>query len=124
MVLGTGLIERVFWWRLIARGYGLISPESDGSLRGRPSVDAMRTLIGQVAGATFDGPLPAPDGAYLYHFSDGDHEIVVGWCLAKNVRVSLPAKVVEAVSRDGLLLHQKAEDEVVLGTSPIYFHLA
>jgi len=46
MVLGTGLVERVFWWRLIARGYGLISPESDGSLRRRPAWDALRTLIG------------------------------------------------------------------------------
>ncbi len=53
LTLGTGLVERVYWWRLIARGYGLISPDSDGSLRRRPAWNALRTLINQVGGATF-----------------------------------------------------------------------
>jgi len=123
LALGTGLIERVFWWRLIARGYGLISPESDGSLRRRPSWDALRTLIERVGGATFEGPLPAPDGAYLYHFKRGDHELVVGWSLSPNIRASLPGNLAEATSRDGNPLQVQDEDEVVLGPSPIYFHL-
>ena len=28
LALGTGLVERVFWWQLVARGYGLIDPAS------------------------------------------------------------------------------------------------
>ena len=124
LALGTGLVERVFWWRLIARGYGLISPESDGSLRRRPALDALRTLINRVEGATFEGPLPAPDGAYLYHFKQDDHELVVGWSLSGKVRASLPKTVAEAISRDGKPLPVQLGLEVDLGPSPVYFFLA
>ena len=29
-VLATGHTERVYWWQLVARGYGLVCPEDDG----------------------------------------------------------------------------------------------
>jgi tRNA A-37 threonylcarbamoyl transferase component Bud32 len=123
LALGTGLVERVFWWRLIARGYGLISPESDGSLRRRPAWQALRTLIERVEGANFQGPLPAPDGSYLYHFKHDEHELVVGWSVSGNVRASLPMTVVEAISRDGEPLPVQRGQEISLGPSPAYFYL-
>jgi tRNA A-37 threonylcarbamoyl transferase component Bud32 len=123
LVLGTGFVERVFWWRLIARGYGLVSPTSDGSLRRRPSWHALRTLIEQVEGAAFMGPLPAPDGAFLYHFTRGGDEVVVGWSVSKGVRATLPRPVAEVVSRDGRPLTAPDGTEVGLGPSPTYFHL-
>ena len=124
LALGTGLVERVFWWRLIARGYGLISPESDGSLRRRPAWQALRTLIERIEGANFQGPLPAPDGSYLYHFKHDEHELVVGWSVSGNVRTTLPEPAFEAISRDGEPLPVERGHEVVLGPSPTYFYLA
>jgi len=124
LALGTGLVERVFWWRLIARGYGLISPESDGSLRRRPSWNALRTLIDQVEGATFEGPLPAPDGAFLYSFSRDGRELAVGWSVARPVRAVLPRPAVSAVSRNGESAPVPAGTEVTLGPSPVYFYIA
>ncbi|MCW8985710.1 MAG: hypothetical protein OQK55_10235, partial [Thermoanaerobaculales bacterium] len=121
LALGTGLVERVFWWRLIARGYGLVSPESDGSLRRRPSWNALRTLIDRVEGATFEGPLPAPDGAYLYHFKRDDHELVVGWSVATGARARLPRPASEAVSRDGKSVPVTDRVEIDLGPSPVYY---
>ena len=50
----------VFWWQAVARGYGLLAPEEGGGLRRRPSYRALATLAGQLAGATFEGPLAAP----------------------------------------------------------------
>jgi tRNA A-37 threonylcarbamoyl transferase component Bud32 len=123
LALGTGLVERVFWWRLIARGYGLISPASDGSLRRRPSWHALRTLIDQVEGAAFMGPLPAPEGAFLYHFTRGSDEVVVGWSVSKGVRATLPRRAAEVVSRDGQLLTPPVSTVVDLGPSPTYFHI-
>jgi len=123
LALGTGLVERVFWWRLIARGYGLVSPESDGSLRRRPAWDALRTLIDQVEGTTFEGPLPAPNGAYLYHFKHSDHELVVGWSVSKGERAALPRPISEAVSRDGGPMSVTDGLDVDLGPSPIYYRL-
>jgi hypothetical protein len=123
MVLGTGLVERVFWWRLIARGYGLISPKSDGSLRRRPAWEALRTLIAQVEGATFEGPLPAPEGAYLYHFTRGGDRLVVAWSTSTGVQAQLPAPAAEAVSRDGRRLPPRDGVEIDLGPSPAYYRI-
>ena len=123
LVLGTGLVERVFWWRLIARGYGLISPESDGSQRRRPAWDALRTLIDQIEGATFEGPLAAPDGAYLYSFTGDGEELVVGWSVARSARAVLPRQVAVAISRDGESLPVPDGTEIELGPSPVYYQL-
>ena len=123
LALGTGLVERVFWWRLIARGYGLISPESDGSLRRRPAWNALRTLIDQVEGATFVGPLPSPDGAYLYSFRNESEELVVGWSVARGTRAVLSRPAATATSRDGEALPVADGTEIALGPSPVYYQL-
>jgi tRNA A-37 threonylcarbamoyl transferase component Bud32 len=124
LALGTGLVERVFWWRLIARGYGLAAPSSDGSLRRRPSWFALRTLIERLDGTACHGPLTASDGARLYRFvRDDGAEIVVGWSVSGEVRATLPGPAVEVVSRDGSLLRPNPGPEVVLGPSPTYYHL-
>jgi tRNA A-37 threonylcarbamoyl transferase component Bud32 len=124
LALGTGLVERVFWWRLIARGYGLVAPETDGSLRRRPAWHAMRTLIAELDGATFHGPLAAPAGAWLYRFtSRNDAEVVVGWSVGGGVRATLPRPALRALSRDGRALPPPPASAVTLDPSPTYFFL-
>jgi tRNA A-37 threonylcarbamoyl transferase component Bud32 len=123
LALGTGLVERVYWWRLIARGYGLVAPASDGSLRLRPAWHALQTLIGQLDGALFMGPLKAPEGAYLYLFENDGLEIVVGWGLAAGTRATLPRPPQETVSRDGQTAPASPGRDVLLGSSPTYYHL-
>ena len=46
-VLGlcSGFVERVYWWRLVARGYGLVDIENNGSLRERPAYQALRHFL-------------------------------------------------------------------------------
>ncbi|HSO24018.1 MAG TPA: hypothetical protein VLT81_13980, partial [Chondromyces sp.] len=124
LALGTGLVERVFWWRLMARGYGLIAPGGDGSRRRRPAWYAMRTMIDHLEGSTFHAPLPAPDGTRLCRFRREDGgEVVVGWSLEGSARAVLPRPAVEVITRDGALLPLEPGAEVVLGPSPTYFHL-
>jgi hypothetical protein len=123
LTLGTGLIERVYWWRLIARGYGLIAPEPDGSLRRRPAWHALKTLVSELEGATFHGPLPPPDGAFLHHFTQRGEELVVGWGVTPKLPATLPRPCRSAVSRDGHHLSTPEGTEVLLGPSPVYYHL-
>lgn len=123
LALCTGLVERVYWWRLIARGYGLVAPSSDGSLRRRPAWYALRTLIAQLDGAVFQRPLAAPDGVYLYHFNRGDREIVVGWSVEAGIRATLPRPCDEIFLRDGERGPVPSGCEVVLGPSPAYYYL-
>jgi hypothetical protein len=121
LTLGTGLVERVYWWRLIARGYGLISPANTGALRRRPAWHAFRALVNQLEGATFLGPLAAPAGAYLYRFSRGEEEVVVAWSPSPGVRVDLARPPDEATGRDGQPMPAPVGREIVLGRSPVYY---
>lgn len=124
LTLGTGLVERVYWWQLVARGYGLMVAGSDGSLAARPSYRALRELNRRLDGATFHGPLPAPTAAYLYQFTRGDEELVVGWSLDGPIEAELPRPAVAARNRDGAPLPTPPGRQVTLGPSPTYFELS
>ena len=117
------MVERAFWWRLIARGYGLVWASNDGSLHRRPSWHALRTLREQVDGATFEGPMSAPEGAYLYRFARDGREFVVGWSLSPGTKAVLPSPATEAISRDGQRVTMRDSTEIELGPSPVYVRL-
>jgi hypothetical protein len=123
-LLGSGRVERIFWWQVIARGYGLVAPEADGTLRRRPSWRAMATMLAQLAGTACEGPLPAPDGARLVRFRGGDGtRIVVAWAVAGEVEVELPEEVTGAVGRDGSVFEPPGAS-LRVGRSPIYLRTA
>jgi len=108
---------------MLARGYGLMAAETDGSLRRRPSYHALRTVAEQLEGTTFKGPLSAPDGAYLYLFDCDGTDVVVGWSLRPGVTAELPAPPVRMVTRDGEEAAPPVGPRVELGPSPAYFQL-
>lgn len=39
------LVERVYWWQLVAKGFGLMDVDADGSLRHRPAYHAFKELL-------------------------------------------------------------------------------
>jgi hypothetical protein len=136
LTLGTGLIERVFWWQLAARGYGLVDPAERSRPRRRPSFHALRILVAQLAGARFQGPLPAPGTLRLYLFRRPDgSDLVVGWshggsaagsgagvAAAANAAI-LPRPAARVFGRDGAPLPTPPTATVHLTPSPAYFHL-
>ena len=90
LALTTGQCERVFWWQLVARGYGLATREDpddpSSGLRPRPSFHALRTLDAQLRGRIFLRPIRVglrhgeepgngePDEIYLFLFSGIDED--------------------------------------------------
>lgn len=104
----AGLAERIFWWQLAAKGYGLVDPLADplaagGSWRRRPAFAALATLQRLLDGARSFGPVGiTAEGERLYRFEDrAGREILVGWCLAGRRRLDLPHPVARVVERDG-----------------------
>jgi hypothetical protein len=83
----------------------------------------MQTMIRQLEGATFIGPLTAPAGAYLYRFTRGAAETVVGWSLSPGVRAVLPQPALAVISRDGEALQIPDGAEIELGPSPVYYRI-
>jgi hypothetical protein len=126
LALGTGVIERVFWWQVVARGYGLVDPADPAHPRRRPSFHALKTLIRELDGARLEEVLPAPAPARLYRFRrPAGTEVVVGWSAAdRPARATLPGPAIVVIGRDGEKMAAPTGIEVEVGASPRYFRLA
>jgi len=121
--LGTGFAERIYWWRLAARGYGLADPEDSGSLRLRPSYQAMKTMIEILYSSSLTAVLPSPEHVFLYLFSAAGRDVVVGWSGTEEVGdIDLPRVAGVVLSRDGKELPSNGV-RVTLTSSPRYFFL-
>jgi Lipopolysaccharide kinase (Kdo/WaaP) family len=123
LTLGTGLVERVFWWQLVARGYGLVDPGEAPEGRCRPSFLALRTMLRELEGCRLEEVLPAPSPARLYRFrrTDGG-EVLAGWSPVRR-QGRLPRPAARVIGRDGGVLPVPAGSEVELVPTPAYFEL-
>lgn len=82
LALGSGMAEKVYWWRLVARGYGLVDDSNDAAWRPRPAYGMLRTFLGMVGDSTLvTAQVPAYDdhrlGRYRFAFRRLDGETVV-----------------------------------------------
>ena len=121
--LASGMVERVYWWRLVARGYGLSTFEPGGTLRLRPSYHALKTLADQLGGMMSLGPVQSPEGTYVFRFEADHRTRVVAWALEPEIRVDLPGEVLSAVDRTGHQIEVPESSSVVLGPSPAFFEM-
>ena len=136
LAAGGGRVERIDWWQLVAKGYGLCDPQADGSLRERPAFTALASLIRQLSGTTCHGPQAAPDRARALRFTRAREEIVVGWStggmggmggvggaggISWAVEGSPQGEPYRIVDRDGRELPLTAESRRVF-SSPRYFY--
>jgi hypothetical protein len=103
LALGTGYVERAYWWQLVARGYGLVDPEPDGTLRRRPAHAALRACARLLPpGSRAHGPLPAAPGVHLHRFTlPAGGERLAAWSSAGRRRARLPFAPARAFARDG-----------------------
>ena len=82
LALGPGLVERVYWWRLVARGFGLVDDADPAALRPRPAYAMLRNFIAVLGDSTLIGAQLPPrsglrHGRYRLAFRRADGEIVV-----------------------------------------------
>jgi tRNA A-37 threonylcarbamoyl transferase component Bud32 len=106
LALASGMVERVYWWQLVAKGYGLVDPTA---LRRRPAFHALATLARSLEGCEFERRLPGPPGAWLLLFSRPDGgELVAAWSAAGPLAAELP---------------RASGVSVTLGPSPTYYLL-
>ncbi|MCP4898623.1 MAG: hypothetical protein GY906_16745 [bacterium] len=122
--LCSGGIERVYWWRLVARGYGLISAGNDGKLRRRASFSALQTLIQQTAGAVCVGSVTQCDSVWKCHLDRRGDEIIAAWTCDGRQEFELPREAIEIVERDGTTCTPSMGRLATASPSIRYFKLA
>jgi hypothetical protein len=82
LALGSGLVDRVYWWRLVARGFGLVDDADPAALRPRPAYAMLRNFLAVLGESTLLGAQLPPRhghryGRYRLAFRRPDGEIVV-----------------------------------------------
>jgi tRNA A-37 threonylcarbamoyl transferase component Bud32 len=126
LVLSTGLVERVFWWQPIAKGYGLVDVDAaTGALRRRPAFWALAHLARRFEGMTALGPLAVSPSHRQYRFRDDlGREWRAAWALGERATMALESPVAEAFSRDGEPVTLPRPGAIELSPSPLYLRLA
>lgn len=123
LALCSGLVDRVFWWRLVARGYGLVDKSDDGALRERPAFLALQHFLLTLGESNFlRARLPEQKdqrhGLYEFEFErpDGEHLLL---CWSHGPAVAAPAlKAARVEDAQGNALDAAPKN---LGGSPLYF---
>jgi len=117
LCLASGFIERIYWWQLVAPGYGLIDSRKK-KWRKRPSFNALKTMVSLLERSTFIGKIPHPE-AMIFSFCKGKNNFVVCWTNGAPCEYVLSRRIMGMLSRDGEEISFK-DNRIKIDGSPIY----
>jgi hypothetical protein len=119
LCLASGFVERVYWWQLVAPGYGLVDNRS-GSWRRRPSYSAFAGLVRFVDNSRFLAREVLLDrDAYVFHFHKEGQSFAVCWSAGRPVRHRFGKPIRRVVDRDGREI-KVSGSEMIMDRSPRY----
>lgn len=126
IALCSGFVDQVFWWRLVARGYGLVD-DTVTPWRPRPAFDALRYWLEQVHAAEFKPDRSAPradeSGLCVYRFGKPDGSWVQV-CYSTSDRpcvMPMPVGTSEIRDRSGRpIATDSGNGTLSIGGSPVY----
>lgn len=117
LALAGGWVEKIFWWQLVAPGYGLID-NREGTWRKRPAYYAYRMLAEMLAGSIFQGRFTV-NKAEIFTFCRRQEVFSVAWTRTGQLRYTFPGRIKMLRDRDGRDLPVSGS-AVVLDNSPKY----
>ncbi len=83
LTLASGHVSRVYWWRLAARGFGLVDDTDPAAWRPRPAFLALQTLLQKLAAPPSCAKLETPAGEYALEFTKpGASPVTARWTLS------------------------------------------
>jgi hypothetical protein len=125
LMLGCGMVERVYWWQIAARGYGLAAPDERG-LRRRPSWHALAFLERALAGTRALGPLPSSAPLIVHAFArdDGAAWLVAWSATDRPVEWKLAPGTRRLFDRSGIEMPIPESGTIAVAGAPVYAEVA
>lgn len=116
--LCSGMIDRVYWWRLVSRGFGLVDDSEASAWRKRPAFEALKRLLEYFDGAVFLGKERTEPGDYILRFAgNGGRKFEIMWSVSEN------KSILKKMGDIGLNLltgvEEKLSDQVLLAVPRI-----
>lgn len=117
--LTSGHIARVYWWQLVARGYGLATVTEEGLSR-RPSFRALAALEANLTGADFVEARSPTAETRVLRFERGGEVMAVAWAVAGRQEVDFPETISDVISRDDRPVPRTDRHRIELTSSPVF----
>ena len=116
LALCSGFVDQVYWWRLVAHGFGLIDERADGGWRERIGFKMLCVFLEQLGTATFVEKLEVEERVYALRFERKNDEVTMMWCNGRVFAGPWPGSFKKVLDASG----EDIEPEEV-GGSPVYF---
>jgi|Deesub1362B_J571_1020462.scaffolds.fasta_scaffold04216_2 hypothetical protein len=120
LCLCTGFIGRIFWWQLIAPGYGLIDNRSK-KWRLRPGYWAYKNMVKILNHSIFIKKIEHPLAQIFLFKNKENNHFVIAWSPKKSITLSFLPKIERILERDGKEI--SPSQKIVINSSPKYIYL-
>lgn len=116
LTICSGLVERVYWWRLVSHGFGLVDELAEGGWRKRAGYYMLKTFLLELGNATFVEKIATPKEVYALRFEREDDDVVLLWCNGRKYSGPWPITCVRALNSTGneIKLSEVGDDPVYL----------
>ena len=101
LALCSGFVDQVYWWQLVAHGYGLIDERAENGWRERIGYQMLVTFLQQLGQATFCKKLETPSGVYALQFKRAQDRVTLMWSNDEKFDGPLPVKYSSALNSVG-----------------------
>lgn len=119
LCLSTGFVDRIYWWQLVAPGYGLIDSRPE-DWRKRPSFYAFKSLAERLEGSLFLEKVPHSE-LFIFLFRKQERQFAVCWTQRPSVEHIFSQHVLRVEDRDGNEVPIR-DNRVPIGPSPLYVY--
>ena len=126
IAVSSGMVERVYWWRMIAHGFGLVDDIDLSDLHKRPAFDAFKTFIEILGKSTFVERVTCSysENVYILKYRLPDKDTVcLAWVNGDAAEIELPFECIESHSLNGDVT-ELSGNKIELTGKPIYLHMS
>jgi hypothetical protein len=115
LTLCSGFVDQVYWWRLVAHGFGLIDERAEGGWRERIGFQMLKVFLAELGTATFVEKLETEDDVYVLRFERERDLVTMIWCNGRTFAGPWPTDFKKVLDSQG-----KEIELSEVGDAPVY----